>query len=840
MVSKADRMIRTAFILSLMLISGTLFPASKLVPLFRSDTTKPAEKEVLTSTIDYQSRDSIQVDLEKQVIHLYGKAEVIYEDVILKAGYIRIDLGTHLMIAAGTDSAGKVIDKPELSEGDKETTADSIKYNVQTRKGWMYRVRTSEGEGFMYAQAGKKDSNDVYYIKNGTYTTCDADEPHYHIHVTRGKVIPDDKIITGPAYLVIAGIPTPLAIPFGFFPNQRDRKNGILLPAYGESPALGFFLKDGGVYFGISDHFDLALKGDIYSKGSYGVKAFSNYNKRYAFNGNLAVGYSNFRNSYPEFPDFSNQEDFFVRWTHTQDAKKNPGTAFSANVNILSSNYYKFNSNNSGDYLSNTFSSNVSYRKSWKQANLSSTVSHSQNTLNRKVDVGLPRTNFSLNRQYPTRWFNRSGVQKNRAIDKIGFSLTSDFENRISVADSNLFIPSIADSMKYAFRHQMPWSANFSFKKFPVTITPSVSLTSIWYFETVEKSYDVAGDSVINLKKKGFSMANSFGASVSASTKLYTTFIYKRGAVKAIRHVMTPSLSYSIRPNYADPKYGYYGEYSTGLGTPVVYSIYENGIFGAPPSGESSLLTFSLNNNLEMKLRAAKKDTTGKDRKVSLIESFGIASAWNYLADSLNLSPLNIYARTKLFNKIDVNVLGLVDPYALGNTGGKTNTFMWDDGKIGRLTSGSVSVGTSLNGGKKKGKKSNTEHQTPNTEQLKYVKEHPDYYVDFNIPWTLRIYYNLVYSKPTLTETITQSLTFSGDINLTQKWKIGFNSGYDFVMEEFTYTNVSIFRDLHCWEMQFNWIPFGFRKSYTVDIRVKASVLQDLKLSRKREWYDYN
>ncbi|MCC7302737.1 MAG: LPS-assembly protein LptD [Bacteroidia bacterium] len=812
--------------------------ASKAVPKQTQDSTKTAEKELLKDKINYHSRDSIEVDLEHKIIHLYGKAEVSYEDIVLKAGYIRIDLGSNVMLASGVDSAGNLVDRPTLSEQDKETVADTIRYNVETKKGWMYRVRTSEGEGYMYAQAGKKDSNDVYYIKDGKYTTCDADQPHFHIHVTKGKVIPDNKIVTGPAYLVIAGIPTPLAIPFGFFPNQRGRKNGVLLPAYGESPALGFFLKDGGVYFGISDYIDLAVKGDIYSKGSFGLKTFTNYSKRYSFSGNIAAGYSNFRNSYPEFPDFSNQKDFFVRWTHTQDAKKNPGTGFSANVNILSSNYYKFNSNTSGDYLANTFSSNISYRRSWKEANLVSTLSHNQNTLSRKVDVGLPRTGFSLNRQYPAQWFNR-GAHRNRAIDKIGFSLSSDFENRISVTDSNLFIPTIADSMKYAFKHTMPWSANFSFRKFPITLTPSASLSSIWYFETVEKSYDLPGDSIIILKKRGLSMANTFSASVAATTKLFMTYVFRRSAVKAIRHVVTPTIAYSVRPNYADPKYAYYGSYSTGLGVPVVYSIYENGIFGVPPSGESSLLSFAMNNNLEMKLRASASDTTKKERKITMIESFGFSSAWNYAADSVQLSPVNLYLRTKLFKKLDVNLLGLVDPYALGSNGTKVNRFLWNEGKLGRLTSGSVSVGTGLSGGKNK-PKAGEKIKTKEAEQLKYVEEHPDYYVDFNIPWTLRVYYNLVYSRPALSETITQSVTFSGDFNLTRKWKIGFNSGYDFIMEDFTYTNVSIYRDLHCWEMQFNWIPFGFRKSYTIDIRVKASVLQDLKLSRKREWYDYN
>ncbi len=827
------------FLLITLAVAGPLLAITKTIPDTLLKAEQSTDKELLSSEIKYHSRDSIVFETEKKIIHLYGDAEVIYENIILKAGYIMLDMNSNLVVAASIDSAGKKRNKPNLSEDDKETEADSIKYNFKTRKGWMYRVRTSEGEGYMYAMAGKKDSNDVYYIKDGKYTTCDADEPHYHIHVTKGKVIPDDKIITGPAYLVIGDIPTPLAVPFGFFPNKKGQKSGILIPAYGESPGLGFFLKDGGVYFGISDNFDIAIKGDIYSKGSYGVKTFSNYNKRYAFSGNFALGYSNFRSSYPEFPDFSNQSDFFVRWTHTQDPKKNPGVGFSANVNILSSNYYKLNSNNTNDYLSNTFQSSLAWRKSWRNSNLSTNFSHSQNTLTKKVDLGLPRVAWAVNRQYPTTWFKKGGLVKTRQIDKIGFSLQTDIENRVSVTDSNLFKPSIVDSLRYAGRISMPWSWNLSFKNFPITFTPSWNPSAILYFETTEKTFNTITDQVETVTKKEVKPAFQHSLSMNASTKWYMMYSYKRGRVKAIRHVMSPVVGFSFKPDYSDPKYGYYGQYIVPTtSSPVSYSIFQNGIYGSPAAGKSSALTFSLNNNLEMKLRAKEGDTSGVEKKVTLIESFGVSSSWNYAIKDLNLAPFAVYARTKLFNSININLLGVIDPYKITETGFRYDKFMWEDGKIGRLTSASASAGTSWSGGKKKGTKTAT--KKVDEDQVKYVQQHPDYYVDFNVPWTMRIDYNLVYSKPIRTETITQSISLSGDLNLTEKWKVGVNSGYDFVGKEWTHTRVSIYRDLHCWEMQFNWVPFGFLKSYTIDIRVKASVLQDLKLSRKREWYDYN
>ncbi len=823
----------TIIVLISLLRPFALVSQAKTVP----DTLKP-QSSVVPGPVSYSARDSIRVDLEKKHIILYGKGKVTYEAITVTAAYIMIDMETGSIVAAGTDSAGKIIDRPNLEEDERETTADSIKYNFKSRKGWMYRVVTSEGEAFMYADAGKKDSSEVYFIKNGKYTTCDADHPHFYINVTRGKVIPDDKIVTGPAYLVIGDIPTPLALPFGYFPNKKGRKSGILLPAYGESPGLGFFLKDGGVYFGISDYFDLAVKGDIYSRGSFGVKTFSNYNRRYAYQGNLALGFSNFRNSYPEFPDFSKNQDFFIRWTHTQDPKRNPTVRFSANVNALSSNYNKFNSNNTNDYLSNTFQSNLAFTKTWKHFNLNSGLSHSQNTTTRKVDLSLPRLSFSMNRQQPFSLLNRSGISRNKWYDKIGISYTGDFENRISIADSNFFKSNLSDSMRYAFRHAVPLLANFSFKKIPVVLTPAFTFNSLWYFRKTDKTYSSAEGGVVATESNEFNMVNHWNSSITGATKVYGMYSFNRGRVKAIRHVMNPTIGFSYRPDYEDPRFGYYGSYLLPTTTAEqVYSHFEGGLFGSAPRGKSASLNFGLNNNLEMKLRPGKSDTTGKDRKVVLIESFGFNGSYNYAVEAFNFSPLSLYARSRIWDKVDINLTGLIDPYKITESGFRYNQLLWSDGNPGRLTAATATVGTGFSS-KQKGKKGKPLRSSE--EEYEYIQKNPGYYVDFNVPWNFRLAYNLVYSRPVHKETLNHTLTISGDFNLTDKWKIGGDSGYDLTQGDFTFTNISIYRDLHCWEMQFNWIPYGFRKSYTIDIRVKASVLQDLKLSRKRDWFDFN
>ncbi|MEW6468278.1 MAG: putative LPS assembly protein LptD [Bacteroidota bacterium] len=816
--------------------AAACLPASDSIS--NDSTAQKVSKNVLDSRVDYDALDSIRMDVFNQVVYLFNQAEVSYEDVNLKAGYIVLDMENSIVLAAGRrDSAGRIVQKPELKQGEQMTEADTIIYNFKTKRGLMKYIQTVQGEGYITASVAKKDSNDIYYIKNGKYTTCDADHPHFHIEMTKMKVIPDDKIVTGPAYLVIADVPTPLAVPFGYFPNKKGRSSGILIPAYGESPSLGYFLKDGGYYFGKNDFIDLAVRGDIYSRGSWAVKTNSNYNKRYRFSGDLSLGYSKFKESEKEFPDYSEKSDFFVRWTHNQDPRSNPTVRFSANVNALSSNYNKFNSYSANDYLSNTFQSNIAWSKSWKYFNLSANLRHSQNTLSHKVDLSLPQVALSMNRIYPTKLWKKEGVIKERQIDKLGLSYLMDFENRVSVLDSNLFSESIKDSLNYGIRHSIPVSWSIIPKKLPLTFTSALNLSSAWYFSSIRKHYDADAGQVVTDTVKGFSMANQYSASLTLTTKLYGFYSFKKAKVKAIRHVMTPSIAFSYRPDFGDKEHGYESYTIPSSSVPQVYSIYQNGIYGFPPTGESQSLGFNINNNLEMKLRPSEQDTSGKDRKVTLIESFGLSSSYNFAAPSFNLAVFNLFLRTKLFQKLDISLNGTLDPYKINDLGNRYDRFMWEDGKIGRLTSATASFSTNLRSTKADQKK---ESDRASEEELRYINEHPDYYVDFNVPWNLYVSYNLRYSRPGFASEVTQSLTFSGDLSVTKKWKLGFNSGWDFVANDFTYTSVNIYRDLHCWEMSFNWVPFGFRKSYTLNINVKSSVLQDLKLSRKRDWYDYN
>lgn len=855
--------IRVFFTIVLLIAGSDSFCQARPPDTLKSSAPAPSSG-ILKSKVIYVARDSIRFDVENQKVFLFGEAKVTYEEMKLNAAYIEFDLQKNLAFAHGArdsagndvlDSAGMPVGDPVFSDGEKNFDAKEITYNFETKKGKIREVSTQEGEALIHGESAKKvytenfkDTGDVYYIRNARYTTCDLGQPHFYLKATKIKVIPKDKIVAGPTYLVVNGIPTPLAVPFGVFPNRTGRKSGALIPAYGESN-LGYFLKDGGYYFGLSDYFDLALRGDIYSKGSFGVKTNTKYNRRYRYNGILGLSYANIKISEKEFPDYRNTEDFFVRWQHSQDAKSNPTSRFMANVNAGSSTYQTYNSNTSNEYLSNTFLSNISWNKSWQNRplNLSVNGSHNQNTQTKIVNVVLPEVALTRSRWYPMRSKVASGKQN--AFEKIGISPALYAKNQITALDSQLFEESSLDKFQNGIKFTAPASTSFNLG--PLIFTPSFGLNGYGYFQSVKKSWNTSDSAVMTDTIKRFSAAYDYSMALSMSTKYYMTYMYRSKnpagpAVRAIRHVLTPSASLSWRPDFSEKKYGYYHYVQSSItNDSALYSMFQDAIYGGPPSGKAGFINFGLHNNIEMKLRPSKKDTTGKDRKVMLIENFSLTGGYNLAVDSFNWSNINMNATTRLFKVVDLVMQGTLDPYKLDyGTGKRTKKLLFTQTySLGRLTSAMFSVSTSVsNIQKKKAKHEKPAGKRPDVyrDELEYILSHPDYYVDFSVPWDLSLYYNVVYARPALDDTVIQSFTFSGNVLVTSKWKVGFRSGFDFEKKDFTYTSFDIYRDLHCWEMRLNWIPFGFRKSYMLSIGVKSSVLQDLKLQRKRDWYDYN
>ncbi|MCE9539961.1 MAG: hypothetical protein K8R85_12190 [Bacteroidetes bacterium] len=806
------------------------------------------ENSFLKEKITYSATDSLVLDMANQKAYLYNNAIVIYEDMRLEAGYIELDFGKNVLFSRGVkDSLGNIVQKPVSNQNGEKFNAGEITYNFKTKKGKIRDVITKQGDGYIHGRDIKKDSNNMYYVAHGKYTTCDLDHPHYYIGASKIKVIPNEKIITGPAELFIADIPTPLILPFGYFPNKKGRASGILLPTYGESNQWGFFLKDGGFYFGMSEYVDLALRGDVYANGSFGGSATSNYNNRYHYNGDVALRYSEIIDGDRELPNSTKSNVFFVNWRHVQDPKSNPNSRFSANVNAGSSSYNKFKGNVTGNYLSNTFQSNVAYTKilTGTPFNFSANARHSQNTITKKVDVTLPELALSMNRIYPFKNKSRVG---NKWYDKIGLSATANARNEINTYDSLFFTNNTVNQMRNGARFTVPIGTSLNVMKY-FTFTPTISTGSSIYRQSVIKRYDLDSNKVFTDTIDGFNMANDFSLSAGLNTRVYGNYFFRTKRLKQIRHVASPTISASYRPDFSESQFGYYQNVQIDTtGVTQQYSRFQNGIYGSPASGRSGIVSFGLNNTLEAKIKQF-NDSGSVDKKVSLIDNFSASVSYNVAAKNYQWSNINLNGRTKLFKVLDVNANALIDPYQIDTAGARVEKFEWErdpsktsflSGRhIGRLTSAALSLSTSLRSKEKTAKPKTSDEGIQ--DELDYYNKNPQAYIDFNVPWNINIYYNLNYSKTGWigTKILTQTATFNGDLSLTKNWKISLASGYDFTNKKVTVTSINIYRDLHCWEMRFNWVPFGFRQSFSLDLNVKSAMLKDLKLTRKKDWYDY-
>jgi len=816
-------------VLSLGRTSGQTVDSTSIVPKVDSASTKQA----LKSKVKYSAQDSIRFDIPGEKVYLYGKGKVLYEDLQLDAHFIEVDWTKRTLFAkGGTDSLGAPMDLPQFKQGAESFTANTVTYNFDTKKGRITEVNTKQGDGYILGETIKRIDEKNYFIRSGAYTTCDLPHPHFSISSDKLKVIQDNKVVTGPAWLVIEDVPTPLMIPFGYFPTRKGRAAGILFPSYGESGRLGFFFKDGGYYFGIGDVIDFAITGDIYTLGSWGAKFNSNYAKRYRFNGSFSLSYSEIKTSEKELPDYNLLKDFFIRWNHRQDPKARPGSNFSANVNAGSSQYFQNNISSANNYLTNTFQSSISWSKNWsgKPYSLSTSLTHSQNNITKDVSMSLPNTNFSVSRIYPFK--NESSVGTEKWYEKIGISYQNNFQNNIQTKDTLLFKE--PNQFRYGMSHSIPISTSAKVFKF-VTISPSFTYNERWYPETIRKNFDEQTNSIVTDTVKGFRSARDFQLSTSFNTRVYGLFQMKRSKIAAIRHVLSPTVTLGYRPDFSKPNFNNYKNYLDGEGKNVSYSIFQNGIFGGPPSGKYGAIGFSLDNNLEMKIRQ-KSDSTDNLKKIKIFESLSASMSYNLAADSLNWSNLNIAGRTNLFEKVDLSFSGSFDPYISDSIGRKINRLEWDENKrIGRFVNANASVNFNLIGGQKKEKSSNKGTE----EELEEINRNINDYVDYSIPFNLSVGYSVNYSKPSVQEPqFNQTLNMNGDVSLTPNWKMTFNTGWDFVEKDLSYTSLGIFRDLHCWEMRFNWVPFGFQQNYFFQINVKSSILQDLKLTKKNDIYD--
>lgn len=808
--------------------------------------------------VEYRADDKITISNSKNKIYMYKNAQVKYKDIELTADYVVLNRDSNLIYASGRpDSTGAIVGKPVFKQGQQEFEADEIRYNFLTKKGIVYGVVTEQEGGYIQSGKTKLMNDSTYNMRDGKYTTCDAEHPHFYLQMTKAKVLSNKKIVTGPAYLVVEDVPIYFVfIPFGFFPNSPKYSSGFLMPTYGDEINRGFFLRDMGYYWAANDYFDLAVRGDIFSKGSRGIKMHSNYRLRYKFSGGLDINF--YKNVFGDkgLPDYRTQNDFAITWNHAMDSKASPNQTFSASVNFSTSQYDQNNSYSVQNYLTNTKQSSISYSKRWENTPfaMSANFRHSQNSRDTTINLSLPQMTFSVNRFYPFKSKTSSG--KETWYQKIGMSYNFDMQNSINTKEYKLFGSSLTKDWQNGVKHSIPISTSFKLMKF-ITVSPSVNYNERWYTQQVRKAYDPVKKSIfVTDTIYGFTRDFDYSVSVGASTKIYGDFVplNPKSNIKGIRHLMTPSISFSMQPDFSNPGYGMYGniEYFDDKGRPVSlrYPYHEGAIFGTAGAGRSGSIGFNLNNTLEMKMLNT-NDTTSKEKykKVKLIDQLSLSTSYNLAADSLNLSNINISARTKVAG-IDVNMGAIMDPYAFEN-GHLINVFEFARSKkLARLTSANLAFGYSFKSKSKEGAAMNPagkeappgekpEDQKVIDNARKNYPEIPEY-ADFSIPWDLSFNYSLRYSRPdpAVAPSINQTVEFNGNVSLTKNWQIGFSSGLDIQKMEVSFTQFNVYRDMHCFQMSLNLVPFGYRQSYSFTIRATAAMLQDLKLSKRESFYD--
>lgn len=813
----------------------------------------------LTEVVLYQCKDSIRFLIDRKKAILYTDGKTFYGDMELDADYTEISFDNNELFASGiADSVGFVTGNPVFKQGTSQYRAQEIKFNFTTQKGKITNVITSEGEGYIHGKQVKKVSDSVSYIAHGQYTTCDLDHPHFQIKFTKAKVIQNSKIIMGPAYLSFGDIPTFLALPFGYFPLEKTRASGILMPTFGQSPVRGFYFENFGYYFGISDNFDLALQGDITTRGNWAAKVKSNYVFRYKCQGSLFLGFSQNFMGERHTPEFSVVNGYKIYWDHKQDAKSHPVHRFSAHVDIVSSAYNTHNLTSASDYLKSQYTSSVNFSTNVKGIFFYDMVlSYSQNTQTNRIDFALPTMNMSVNQFYPFRKKNRVGPLK--WYHNISMKWNSQFSNQLGASDSTFFEPDTWRHLQLGMKHNIPITIPIKIAKL-INWNTNINFTEKWYLQATERTFeiDTFGNPLLQEHfKRGFYAIHDLGLTSALTTKIYVLWSYKKGALKAIRHVISPNLNFTYRPNLSGKTYGEY--FNTITGQNVQYSYFANSIYGgATAARQQAIANLSIGNNIEIKVRS-RKDTITGTKKIALFDNLTFSTGYDFAADSLNWQYFNISGRTSLLNFLDITFQLSFDPYILDELGNRVNQTEWKVNKrFWRLSNSNLTIGVNwrLNRDffkekQKDGEKPSTIEQQSQSAITENALGMPNIKTDFNNPWNLVINYSFSYmandnrfyymgypDNRKYDHQFVHTLNLSGDLNITKKWKVGFTTGYDFVNKSFSYTSLDFYRDLHCWEMRFNWIPFGYRKGWSFTLNVKASVLSDLKIPLKRDYRD--
>jgi len=832
----------------------------------RKDTIKP--KEAISDLITHVAKDYTIQDAKKKTVTLYNEAHVTYGEIDLKAGIIIVDYLKSTLYAKGIKDSTGYTQKPVFIQEGQESEQDSMIYNFKTKKAIIYGIKTKQDPGiFVLGEKAKRVNDSTIYMRNIRFTTSDKDNPDYYIGVKKAKVVPNKKIVAGLSNLVIADVPTPIFIPFAYFPLGGKRTSGFIFPAIQTTTTgRGIGLQNGGYYFAINDYVDLELLAGVFSNGSWEFRTSSQYYKRYKFSGNFNLSFEKIIQSTRGFEDFSEATNFNLQWGHRQDRKSSPNSNFSAQVNIGSSQYFRqsLNELNNSDFLTNTFNSSISYQKTFVDTpfNMSVTATHSQNTNTELITMTLPSLQLSMNRIYP--FAGKGGIKKN-PLQNMGLTYSMQGEYRINTSDDEFFTQKMFETAKAGIQHRSDANTNITLLNY-FTLSPSVNYREVWNFDHVEKTYDPTAQNtdgsfgtVVTDTIKGFRSFREYGTSLSLSTNIYGTFNFKKGRLKAIRHTIRPSLSFTYRPDFAD-KYNLQVQQSSDPTDVLTYSPFEQGLYGRPSAGLSNSIGISINNVLEAKVAPKDPDSDEEDEKITILNNLNFSTSYNIAADSLKWSDIRATAGTRLFkDKLALNISASFDPYQINQQTG-LNIDKFNKG-LPRLENANITANYSISSkdldkeknGKSTNNSGNGNQNTPDvlgkgidptnrfasqpdTQQNNKDEEKVTELYRAKIPWTVNLAYSASYINNGISNIGIQShsVMFGGDLELTPKWKVGFSSGYDIINGGFTFTRLNFSRDLDSWRFNFNWVPFGLNQSYTFFIGVKSSVLSDLKYDKNR------
>ncbi len=823
-----------------------------------SDTLKT---KLILDDVRRKAKGYIKINNKEKIITLFDNAELYYMDIELKSGIIKFDWESNVVSAGRIkDSLGNYIQSPIFKQGGDEINPDSLRYNFDTKKALIWNSRTTQNEMNVFSSATKKENDSIYFIKEAKVTTSkNLDDPEYYIRVRSGKFIPKNKIIAGPSNLYIYNVPTPIFLPFAYFPLTEDRNSGFIFPTIGQNNRRGYFFQNGGYYLAPSEYFDLTLLGDYYTNGSYGMRVESSYRKRYSFNGSLSVRFENLIDGERGLPGYSKSNIYNIRWTHSQDSKANPYNRFSASVNLGSSNYFResLNQINTPNFLNNTLNSSVSFSKTFRgypSVNVSLTASHSQNTRSKTVNLVLPTFQGNVERVYP---FVKKNGQKKGIIKNINLQYSFRGENRINTTDSLFFKKGMFDDARYGMKHTIPLSTNFKVLKH-FSVSMNGNFDEIWTGNTIIRNdYDINNqEQEDKIQVRGFDRFSQYNFGMSVGTTIYGLFNFKEDKkIQSIRHVIRPSISYNVRPSFEK----YYDTYIIDAdGNTAEYTRFEENFFGLPSRRYSSAIGLQISNNIEAKIKE-KDSLVTEPRKVTILNNLNISTSYNLAADSLKLSPIRMTTGTNLFkNKLNLNLSATFDPYSINDNGFRINKLnIADGGGLLRMTSANLNMNFSIDS-----KSFNSNNKSENSENVtgggrtddlfgssqdltkstfdddendSSRKENLTEYIN-KIGWDFRFAHSLTYLNNRKQRKIgNNSLMFSGNIILSKKWKIGGSSGYDFKNKGFTYTQLRFERDLDSWKMNFSWVPFSIRESWYFFIGIKSGFLSDLKYDKRKE-----